>query len=154
MEWQETFSVGIPEFDEHHFHLLDLMNKAHDSCIKGTQADAFRDIVKDLAEYVACHFTAEERFMKEHNYQNLDAHREEHLLFCKKIADSFDLIASGVSTIEMVELTNFLMDWLFHHILEVDMHYSKMLSVGINVAPSSFSVDRQCLEDGVIHSKY
>jgi hemerythrin len=129
MEWQDTFSVGVPEFDEHHRHLFDLLTKAHDTCLEGMQPEVFRDIVKELSEYTIYHFTAEERFMEEHNYPNLAAHREEHRHLTTKAADHFKLMSSGrgVGTIEMIELTAFLIDWLFHHILEVDMHYGKML---------------------------
>ena len=126
MEWQTTFSVDIAEFDEHHRHLFELINEAHDSCIKGNQTESYCDIVEKLAEYVSYHFTAEEKFMEDHDYQHLAAHREEHLQFCKKISDSFKLISSGVSTIELIDLTSYLMDWLFHHIVEVDQQYSKL----------------------------
>jgi hemerythrin len=128
MEWQSTFSVGVPEFDEHHRHLFDLLNKAHESCLKGMQTIVFSDIVKELADYAVYHFTAEERFMEEHAYPDLAAHREEHIQLAHNVANFFTLMSSGdgVGTIEMIELTDFLMDWLCHHILEVDMHFSKL----------------------------
>lgn len=129
MEWQDTFSVGVPEFDVHHRHLFDLLNKAHETCLQEMQADVFSDIVKELAEYVVYHFTAEERFMEEHAYPNLAAHREEHIQLANKVANFYNLMSSGdgVGSIEMIELTDFLMNWLCHHILEVDMHISKLI---------------------------
>jgi hemerythrin-like metal-binding protein len=132
MEWQNTFSVGVPELDEHHHHLFDLLNKAHDTCLQGMQEDVYSNIVKELAEYATYHFNAEELFMEQHAYPNLAAHREEHIQLANKIADSSKLMSSGhgVGRIEMIELTAFLIDWLFHHILEVDMHYSKLLQAG------------------------
>jgi hemerythrin len=129
MEWQNTFSVGVPEFDEHHRHLFDLLNKAHETCLQVMQSKVFSDIVKELAEYAVYHFTAEERFMGEHAYPNLAAHREEHIQLANKVANFYKLMSSGdgVGAIEMIELTDFLMDWLCHHILEVDMHFKKLI---------------------------
>ncbi|MDD2364580.1 MAG: bacteriohemerythrin [Desulfuromonadaceae bacterium] len=129
MEWQETYSIGIDKFDDHHRHLFDLLNKAHDSCLKGCQTDIFGEIINELAEYVHYHFTAEEQFMEENSYPHLATHREEHLKFSQKIAESHKMLSScnGVGSIEMIELTSFLMEWLFHHILDVDMRYAKII---------------------------
>lgn len=132
MEWQDTFAVGVPQFDEHHRHLFNLLNKAHHICLTKMQPDVFNDIVNELVEYVSYHFAAEERFLKETAYADFDMHREEHQKFSSKIEELCRLLSTGScpGIVESVELTDFLMNWLYHHILEVDMDYGKLYSGG------------------------
>lgn len=130
MEWKNSYSVGLPEIDGHHRHLFDLLNKAYSACMLNKQHDVFCGIVTELAEYVNYHFTAEERLMEECSYPALSAHREEHAIYTDKMSELLQMISSEIRefTIELVELTQFLMDWLSHHILEVDMEYSRFLA--------------------------
>ena len=72
MDWQDDFSVGVPEFDRHHQYLINLINEAHDACLHGQQKAKFNRIVNELAEYVSYHFTAEEQYMEAHNYPDLN----------------------------------------------------------------------------------
>lgn len=129
MEWEESYSVGIPEFDGHHRHLFELLNKAYDASMLSKQREVFSDIVSELAEYIYYHFTAEEQLMERFSYPDLVAHRDEHTLFSRKITDCRKILSTSNDecTIDLVELTQFLMNWLTHHIIEVDKQYSHLL---------------------------
>lgn len=130
IEWSPDYSVGLPEFDTHHRHLFDLLNKAYDACMQSKQSEVFSDIVAEMSEYACYHFTAEERQMEACAYPGLTAHREEHLQFTRRIAELRKSLptVNEECTIDLVDLTQFLMNWLSHHILEIDMQYSQHLS--------------------------
>jgi hemerythrin-like metal-binding protein len=129
IEWKHSYSVGIAEFDEHHRHLFDLLNIVYDACMMSNQKAIFCDAVAKLAEYTSYHFTAEEQLMEQFCYPGLAVQREEHALFARKIDELIKAQTLGKDecTIDLVELTQFLMDWLTHHILEVDKQYSHLL---------------------------
>lgn len=133
LEWTSSYSVGLPEFDKHHHHLFDLLNKANDACLQTRQTGTFFAIVTELAEYANYHFAAEEKLMGSCFYPELSDHCNEHALYVRKISELLEMTTpnSNECTIELVELTRFLMDWLTHHILEVDMRYSRLLTSGI-----------------------
>lgn len=130
MEWKNSYSVGVPELDNHHRHLIDQLNRAYSACMISKQRDVFCSIIKDLADYANYHFAAEEQLMQEHSYPGLPVHHEEHVQFASKISKLLNEIPIGTDecTMDLVELTQLLMNWLSHHILEVDMQYSQLLS--------------------------
>jgi hemerythrin len=128
-EWLDSYSVGIPEIDEHHRHLFGLLNKVYEACMLCKQKDIFCNTVSELAEYTCYHFVAEERLMEECSYPGLAFQQEEHAAFTRKIEELYKIQSSDSDecTIELVELTQFLTNWLTHHILEVDMQYKLQL---------------------------
>jgi len=129
MEWKESYSVGLTEFDDHHRNLIELLNKVQDACMLSKQKAVFCDTVSKLAEYTCYHFTAEEQLMEELSYPGLAEQREAHALFTRKIAELYKIQAlnNDECTIDLIELTQFLMNWLTNHILEVDKQYSPLL---------------------------
>ena len=129
MEWKCDYSVGSPELDEHHRHLFVLLNNVYEACMLCKQKDVFCKTVSELTAYAHYHFTAEEKLMEDSKYPGLAVQREEHLLFTNKMAELNKMISpdNDECVIELVELTQFLMNWLTHHILKVDMQYSNQL---------------------------
>jgi hemerythrin-like metal-binding protein len=129
MEWKQCYSVGLTEFDEHHRKLFELLDKVYDASLLSKQKAVFSEAVSKLAEYTCYHFTAEEQLMEEFCYPGLAVQREEHALFTRNIAELYKIQAFNRDecTIDLVELTQFLMNWLTHHILEVDRQYSHLL---------------------------
>jgi hemerythrin len=129
MEWKPEYSVGLPELDEHHRHLFVLLNNVYEACMLSKQKDVFCKTVSELAEYTCYHFAAEEKLMEDSKYPGLDVQRAEHLLFTNKIAEYFKIksLDNEECVIELIELSEFLMNWLTHHILIIDMQYSNQL---------------------------
>ena len=132
IEWTNSFSVGLPEIDRHHHHLFDLLNKAFDACMLTKQKDVLSIILKELDEYAVYHFAAEEKLMSQSFYPDLTAHHNEHASFISKISELRKMLSEDINdcTVELVDLTQFLMTWLSHHIKEVDMQYSQLLTSG------------------------
>ncbi len=64
IEWNEQFVLGVPEFDEHHQHLVMLLNKTYDDFINGASKETLSLILDELIDYATYHFAAEEHWMK------------------------------------------------------------------------------------------
>lgn len=124
--WRDSFLLGIQEFDEHHKHLIELLNKTYDEYSHDPAAGAIESIIIELADYATYHFEAEERWMNEKSYPNLSMHKEEHARFSERIAAFHKESLSGQATSSA--LFFFLAEWLTTHILETDADYAHILN--------------------------
>lgn len=122
LEWSDSFLIGIRQFDEHHKHLVSLLNMTFDGVTTNAPKDELEAVLHELIDYTAYHFAAEEHWMKEHHYPGLDVQVMEHESFKTSLAEIVKDFHSGKSDIDLVVLT-FLTDWLTEHILEKDSAY-------------------------------
>jgi len=126
IKWNECLTVGVKQFDEHHKHLFELLNKIHTSFINNNRQDDAEDIVDELIAYSNYHFTAEEELLGERRYFDLSSQEREHQYFTQKVHEFKPDINSG-KKIYPIELLWFLGNWLLHHIMEEDKQYSAHL---------------------------
>ncbi|GFO67341.1 hemerythrin [Geomonas limicola] len=126
--WEKRFEQGIPEFDGHHRHLVELLNEVYRSAIEAAGPETLKRVTQELREYTEYHFSAEERAMVASGYPGLAEHREEHRKF-EEMATAFwhELAAGGDIS---VDLLSFLGNWLFDHILMVDAEFCSTLPKG------------------------
>jgi hemerythrin len=78
LQWKDHYSVGIEAVDHEHKELIELINHLADEVLaKGTTltASAF---FGDLIKAISAHFALEERFMREHRYDQLSQHKSDH----------------------------------------------------------------------------
>jgi hemerythrin len=122
MEWDDSFELGINDFDKHHKRLIDLLNIAFDGFICRAGHDEIKGVLIELSDYATYHFAVEEHWMAVHEYPGLTLHSEEHEIFSNKVVKfkkDFDNSTISVS----LELLQFLMSWLTNHILMIDGEY-------------------------------
>ena len=124
MEWSDKFLLGVKELDEHHEHLVSLMNQSWDLFKNEAPKAKLEVILDELFEYTAYHFAAEEKWMAEHSYPKLAEHIEEHDRFRQKIIEFQHTFHDGKATIK-TDLYAYLAKWLCTHIQEKDPDYVK-----------------------------
>ena len=127
IRWNDSYSVGVEEFDSQHKKLVDLINELHDAMKKGKSKDVLLHILGELANYTKVHFTLEEKYMKKYNYPDLTSHHGIHVQFVEKVLDFKDSYSSG-SRILSMEIMHFLKDWLLNHIKGTDKEYTKFFN--------------------------
>ncbi|MGE5499695.1 MAG: bacteriohemerythrin [Syntrophothermus sp.] len=126
IEWSDEYATGIASVDNQHQKLIGIVNTLHDAIKNGQTDTVISEIIKELAAYTHFHFTLEESLMLSYNYEFFDAHKKEHEEFKKKVKDFQQKVQFGHTAIS-IEIINFLMDWLLHHILEVDKMFAPFL---------------------------
>lgn len=119
IEWNDTLSVGFPEMDKDHQHLVGILNKLYDVIEGAGDRDDIEDGLDELIEYTCWHFRHEERLMQEQGYEGLDAHREMHQSLAGKAAQIQEAFEAGDDSV-LEGLMPFLKDWLSDHILGAD----------------------------------
>jgi hemerythrin len=121
--FKDDYRTGIASIDEEHEKLFEIADRAYETLVDEFIPDKYDyivDILKELTAYAAFHFEHEEEYMASIRYKKLMSHKVEHQDFVEKIA-SYDLSEVDENQKGVIlELLDFLNDWLIHHILEND----------------------------------
>jgi len=129
-EFTKDCLIGIPELDEEHRNLFKMLNETIDSMKEPTTDKAVlaKKLLDNLKDYATTHFTHEESYMETINDPELARQRREHAAFIHKIESySLENCTADSAAQTMQELLNFLIRWLYRHILSSDMLIGKML---------------------------
>jgi hemerythrin len=102
------------------------MNKSYELLEKSAPSAKIEMILDELFDYANYHFAAEENWLREHSYLNLNDHLVEHDDFRKKVQDFRNEFYGGKSA-HRIQLFTFLSDWLFNHIRVTDFEYAQAL---------------------------
>jgi hemerythrin len=119
VEWSDALSIGIPEIDNQHRVLIDLLNQLHAAIREQRGRAECGEILERLIEYTRVHFATEESVMSIFRYPELEAHRQEHQQLIDEVSDlkaRYDREQVNVS----MELIHFLKVWLQKHIVDSD----------------------------------
>jgi hemerythrin len=117
-DWQQRFLIGITEIDEHHIHLVGLLNTAYDDFRRAATVERLNTLFFELIDYATYHFAAEERLMKNSGYPSSEAHVRQHQQFAVRVTEMHRDYLAGKPV--YLEILTFLKGWLEAHILETD----------------------------------
>jgi hemerythrin len=128
--------IGITEIDEEHRGLFDLINEIS-KLLSQSAADAeiadnvlAKNLLVKLKDYAKNHFAHEESYMEKRHDPELSKQKREHAQFVDKI-ESYETVSitdeEGRKIVQ--ELLNYLVRWLYGHILSSDMMIGKLPSL-------------------------
>lgn len=126
--WNDEYSVGIPEIDEQHRRLFDLINRLYDETMQGRSDEVLGTTLKELVDYTQTHFGFEEKLMQAAAYPAFREHQQEHIRLVKEVSDFIAKTPHKSRNVIANELITFLFDWLTGHILETDKKYAPYLT--------------------------
>jgi hemerythrin len=128
IQWNESFSVGVPEIDLQHRQWIGLINKLHDELmgLGNEKSFSIRSCLEAMVEYGKYHLTFEEDLLEEAGYRFLEQHRYEHELFRERLDELIRAEQKG-QTLLNSEVMNMMTNWLQNHILQSDMDYKELL---------------------------
>jgi len=122
IKWQDINSVNVAEFDAQHKILVGLVNKL----AKKKDKKSITEILKDLGQYAAYHFKAEENYFNKFDYPAKDVHSSQHKSFVKKLRLLEKKHNQG--KLELPELNDFMGQWWINHINHIDFEYGNFLN--------------------------
>jgi hemerythrin len=118
--WSDAYLVGVPEMDDQHRRLVELISRFYDSLSDRAPArEALADLVCGILDYTRYHFTTEERLMREWGYPEAEAHRDQHGGFIARAVSLADRFTQGQLVLS-IEATSFLREWILSHIQGTD----------------------------------
>ena len=134
IEWDEdTFSVGIPDMDNQHKKLFNIINRLNADIHAGDTGESARRTLDNLVEYAKLHLDHEEALLRKHHYPNFDSHKQIHDNIRAKVGALYDRYKNGEEGV-LVEIMIFLKDWLYSHIQKVDKKYGAYITSNGNGA--------------------
>lgn len=128
-EWKKEYELGITKVDDEHKKLFEIADRGYE-LLKNKfvldKYDKIMAIMTELRDYAQFHFSAEEEYMMSIGYKKLFTHKIEHDTFIKKVSN-IDLNAVDKDQDRyIVELLDFVVQWIQQHILEKDKDYINM----------------------------
>jgi hemerythrin len=121
--FKEEFKTGIEGIDREHAKLFEITDRAYQTLMDDFIPDKYDyivDILNELKAYAVTHFKNEEEYMMSIKYRKLLSHKTEHQDFIEKVSE-YDLDQLDENQKDSIlEILEFLNDWLIHHILEND----------------------------------
>lgn len=118
--WDKKYEIGISAMDDEHQVLLGKINQLiHDMNYASSNIP---NSFEDLKNYTVNHFSHEEKYMESIGYESLESHKRVH----KNLIESILRFESQLkeNKLDKPKLASFLKNWLFTHIMGVDIKYA------------------------------
>ncbi len=118
--WTPALSVGHPQIDAQHRHLLTLGEQAL-ALLHATDTPpaAFDRVLKDIAQATADHFDFEEGVLARNRCPTLSAHREEHAGYLERLAGILSLDVDGIT--DKRQLATLIHELVTTHVVDTDL---------------------------------
>src|SRR6266571_843764 len=121
VEWQEYLSVGVEEIDTQHKLLFDKYNAFFAAYNEGRGGDEVIRLFGFLEEYVATHFSDEERLQQRIGFPDYQKHRQQHHELTRKVTELKGRLENEGADPSLVTSAGLLMTgWLIEHISVMD----------------------------------
>lgn len=117
--WDGSLAVGHQMIDQHHEHLVELLNKSYDAFCERKSKQIVGAVLDELADYATYHFAQEGLLMQETVYPERGPHVAQHEFFERRIKEIQQEFLAGATAISL-EVLAFLKNWLINHISEQD----------------------------------
>lgn len=117
--WNDAYLTGNAMVDQQHRNLFAMVNELHDAVVAGKGREVLSATLRKLSGYTIDHFASEESLMITAGYDGLANHKRKHDALASKAKEIIAGYQSGKLTLS-ITLSQFLADWLRHHIQEED----------------------------------
>ena len=127
-EMKPEYYIGIHMIDEEHEQLFDYADEAYmllQEEFTPDKYDKIDEILRKLRDYTVKHFTDEEEYMESIHYKKIFTQKIQHQEFINRLDEFIDEHEKDSGDREeqeeqIMNILNFLTDWLVNHILHVD----------------------------------
>lgn len=126
LQWKDEYSVGIEAVDYEHKQLIELINRLHDELGAKESKLTVPAFLGDLLKGISAHFALEERFMRDHDYDRLASHKDDHERLLDELRDIMETFESA-EEIDTVALSGRLDTWFTRHFRTHDAELHRTL---------------------------
>ena len=116
-EMKPEYYIGIDMIDQEHKQLFDYASEAYELLQEEFTPDKYDKIdaiLEKLRDYTVKHFSDEEAYMESIQYKKIFTQKIQHQEFINKLDEFIDQHE------QIMDILNYLTDWLINHILHVD----------------------------------
>jgi hemerythrin len=131
-EWSKECSVGIPEIDAQHRHLIELLGELSRCVRAGDSSSLAPTALMKVHKYAEQHLQREELILRRRGYPGYQEHKAEHDAYRTKVVSlqlQYNRRDLGI------RIANFLTEWWKCHILTSDQQYASFFRLNQNHRP-------------------
>jgi hemerythrin-like metal-binding protein len=146
LEWDESFSTGVPAMDEDDKRIFAYINELGDLMMGKADRNKFTKTVFSLLNFTLRHMVAEEAMLIKSGYPMMDEHAEDHKRYLNEAKNLYVKYLAGDSDSRILsaELIGVFTELLQEHIVKVDKpcgeflarHYPEIMPHGGEGEPS------------------
>jgi hemerythrin len=126
IEWKDDYSVGVKELDEQHKKILQIVNRISELIESNNfEKSEVEKILQELSDYAEEHFTNEEIYFREFDYDKTASHLEAHNDYRKRLAEFKAKYGAGLTKETLLDLADFVDGWWVFHINNTDKEYTE-----------------------------
>ena len=114
--WKDEYLTGNAQIDREHQTLFEMFNALHVELHTTARHDVLKSMLIDINSHTVEHFQNEEALMQSHDYPGYDRHKHVHDNLLKKVSKLIMQFERQADFIPNDHLTEFLHEWLAHHI--------------------------------------
>lgn len=126
--WKSEFSVGIPSMDFEHRRMITMINEIYDEMNLRKDPDSIERFLGDVHAAINAHFALEERIMREADYTEYDAHKDDHEELLDQIRDMMEELLKDPEN-GFTLLRENLGDWFVNHFSTFDARLHSQMNV-------------------------
>jgi hemerythrin len=119
LEWNEQYSVGVDSVDYEHQNLIDMINMIYAELGDKRDIAEIEKAMGDVHAEICAHFALEERLMREADYAEYYAHKNDHEELLDQIRYMMDVISADPER-ALDLLSDQLGDWFTKHFATFD----------------------------------
>lgn len=141
--------TGIEQIDNEHRELFTLINQSIKMVSETDDINAIaKNLIAKLKDYASNHFKHEEEYMESIHDPELEMQKKEHAAFTKKISSfEIDTTSDESARTSLNELLEFLVRWLYRHILSSDIMIGKFEPDDPFTFTAKYKTDIQLVDD-------
>lgn len=141
--------TGIEQIDNEHRELFTLINQSIKMISETDDINAIaKNLIAKLKDYASNHFKHEEEYMESIHDPELEIQKKEHAAFTKKISSfEIDTTSDESARTSLNELLEFLVRWLYRHILSSDIMIGKFEPDDPFTFTAKYKTDIQLVDD-------
>ncbi len=125
--WQQEYVTGNSQVDGQHQQIFEIVNALHDAVITKKNVYRLQDLLECLANHTIEHFQTEESLMMAVDYPDYDRHKQTHDNLVAKVDNLLLKFRDRNTKVITTEITQFLTEWLAHHIKGEDQKMIQFL---------------------------
>ena len=126
IQWNGSLKLGIEVVDRQHERLVGIINRLHDAAVHGRGVEVIGEILDELIVYTATHFSMEEKYFEDFEYEDAEEHKLEHDALIAKVnefANQLEVAVRDSKAALVKELLQFLKIWWRYHMMETDSKF-------------------------------
>ncbi|MFT3849527.1 MAG: bacteriohemerythrin [Propionivibrio sp.] len=127
LSWSNQYAIGDDVIDTEHEELFNLVNRFHSEWLEARDRQSIGRVFNQLVAYAEMHFRHEETIMAEHEFPQLEKHKQQHEAMVDTIFRLHrDYMEENLSL--EVNTMKFIKSWLVEHVLESDYRFRDFLA--------------------------